>query len=310
MDYKNKYLKYKNKYLHLKYFIGGKKISKNNTWKRNFNKLNKKSFILFFNIDSLTNKNTDLNENYDYNQGQNLDKKHSDSKSLQDINNIIQQYNTGIKSNDYDKKIRYIINESFIFNNLALFKYKLGKCKKYKYNKGNIVPWIELNNFDFSTVEKKSTNSRYKNGFLIRLNKLQKTIKKNKLNITNTHLIKTFNYNNFHTLLVELINNINTIPNTTYTNKVIQITNEYNTISTHSVILNGIENTNENTNENVDVNKIQYPIDSKISPITNWIQINNVKYSNKKHIFSFNIKAIDIRLVEESGGSTEYNNYN
>ena len=104
--------------------------------------------------------------------------------------------------------------------------------------------------FNFNTVEKKSTNSRYKNGFLIRLNKLQKTIKKNKLNITNTHLIKTFNYNNFHNLLLEIINNINTIPNTTYSNKVIQITNEYNTISTRSVIINGIENTNENTNEN------------------------------------------------------------
>ena len=283
--FKNKYLKYKKKYLRLKYLTGGKKLFKNIKWINNFNNANKSSFILFFNIDTLTNKNTDDNYNEDIPQ-----LKSSKPRTDQDINVIINKYSEAIKSHDYDKKTIYIINDSFIFNNLALFKYVIGNKVNNKYHKGYIVPWLELINFNISTVEKKSTISNFKGPFLKKLNKFKHSVKKNKLNINNKNLIKSFNFNNYQTLLQDLISIINITPNN-YINNLITITNEYNLMSTKSVILNGLEEVNDDTS------KQQYQKTSKPMEITNWIKISNVKYNNKNRTFSFNILAMDPLLI-------------
>ena len=278
--FKNKYLKYKKKYLYLKYFIGGKKHVKNTLWVNKFNTENKNSFILFFNMETLINK---FDESYE------TDKQHLD-KLNHDINTIISKYSEAIKSNDYDKKTLYVISDAYIFNNLSLYKYKLGHKVKNKYIRGYILPWLKLSHYNSSTVEK-SSSAHFINSFLPKLKKLKQSINKNKLNINNKNLIKSFNFNNYQTLLTELISTLNLSPNN-YINKVITITNEYNLMSTKSVILNGIE-------EVIDSNvKQQYQKASKPMEITNWMKISNVKYNNKNHTFTFNILEMDPNMLQ------------
>jgi hypothetical protein len=212
------------------------------------------------------------------------------NKLNQDINAIISKYSEAIKSNDYDKKTLYVISDAYIFNNLSLFKYNLGHKVKNKYIRGYILPWLKLSHYNSSTVEK-SSSAHFIDSFLHRLKKLKQSINKNKLNINNKNLIKSFNFNNYETLLTELINTLNSTSNN-YINKVITITNEYNLMSTKSVILHGIE-------EIIDSNvKQQYQKASKAMEITNWMKISNVKYNNKNHTFTFNILEMDPNMLQ------------
>ena len=296
--FKKKYLKYKKKYLHLKYSIGGKKSLKSNSWVKNFNSKNKKSFILFFNRETLKNNNQSEDE-----------QQQPDLKSIHDIETVIAEYNKNINTNDYIKKTQYTISDSLIFNNLALFKYNLGRLRKKKYNKGYIVPWIELIDYNFNTVRKQSATGHYKQKFMSKLRKLKKLIKSHKLNITITNLIKKKNFNNYDNLLQKLIENINNIIDTPYVVKILELTNEYNNISTNSVILNGINN-EYGGEDNTNITKQQYVTTSRIKNIDGWVEISNVKYNNKQRVFTFNITSMCPSYITFDGSNAGNSDYN
>jgi len=136
-------------------------------------------------------------------------------------------------------------------------------------------------------------------------------IKVSKLNINVTNLIKKKNFNNYDTLLQKLITNINSIIDTPYISKILEITNEYNNISTNPVILYGLNNESgsDGSDYNTNTNKYQYETTSKIKPIDGWIEISNVRYNNIQRIFTFNIISMCSSYITNTGNNDDNSNY-
>ena len=277
LKYKNKYLKYKNKYLELNY-VGGSVFAPSNFKTKKWDKFeqnNKNKFILFFNLEAFTNI-----ENVTYS-----------------FSNLLDTYIKYITSSpNNDTKVEFILDEQLIFNNLSLFKYKLGETSISTYKDGKIIPWVKLHNYNFNSVEKISNIPKIRLEFLKTYNDITTKYNNIVLPVSQNNLLKIYNFNNFEIIILKILEDINTLLPNIKSNitDIINITNNYNKMTTRQVTLNGITPPPQIIGTLI----IHDVINSSIVPLTNWMMISNVKSDAQNHCFKFYINGLDSRLLQ------------